>query len=50
MTNSEPIEIKGQQIEYVDEYCYLGQIISPKDQITVEINKRKSVECGWKRY
>lgn len=50
MTNSkmEPIEIEDQQIEYVDEYCYLGQIISPKDQTSKEINKR--IANGWKRY
>ena len=34
----EPIEIQ-EQLEYVDEYCYLGPIISRKDQ-TKEINKR----------
>lgn len=50
MTNSEirPIEIDGQKVEYVDEYCYLGQIISPKDQTTKEINKR--IANGWKKY
>lgn len=50
MTNSkmEPIEIEEQQLEYVEEYCYLGQIISPKDQTSKEINKR--IATGWKRY
>lgn len=47
MTNSEkePTEIEGKQIDYVDEYWYLGQIISPKDQTTKEINKRIAKGC-----
>lgn len=50
MTNSkmEPIDVEEQQLEYVDEYCYLGQIISPINQTTKEINKR--IASGWRRY
>ncbi|GBP38448.1 Retrovirus-related Pol polyprotein from type-2 retrotransposable element R2DM; Endonuclease [Eumeta japonica] len=34
MTNSVPVDItiNGQKLEYVEEYVYLGQIISPNDQ------------------
>lgn len=50
LTNSNPIAItiENQALEYVDEYCYLGQIISHKDQSTKEINRR--ILNGWKKY
>ncbi|KAL0849608.1 hypothetical protein ABMA28_013867 [Loxostege sticticalis] len=50
MTNSIPIDItiNGQKLEYVEEYVYLGQIISPKDQMSKEIDKR--IASGWKTF
>lgn len=50
MTNLDkiPIKVKGTNIEYVEEYTYLGQTISPKDLTTKEINNR--VQLAWKRY
>lgn len=46
MTNS--IEVNGIKFEYVTEYVYLGQIISPEDYMTKEISKR--IASGWKKY
>lgn len=50
MTNSVPVDItiNGQKLEYVEEYVYLGQIISPNDQTSKEINKR--IATGWNKY
>ncbi|CAK1591052.1 unnamed protein product [Parnassius mnemosyne] len=50
MTNHDkvPITVNDTKIEYVEEYIYLGQIISPKDLTTKEINNR--VQLAWKRY
>ena len=50
MTNSSKVDVKVSQenLEYVEEYTYLGQIISPKDQITKEVNTR--IANGWKKY
>lgn len=50
MTNSFPrdITVNGQKLEYVEEYVYLGQIISPNDQMSKEIEKR--IATGWKTY
>ncbi|KAJ8704650.1 hypothetical protein PYW07_011838 [Mythimna separata] len=50
MTNSTPTDIinNGQKLEYVEEYVYLGQIISPSDQMSKEIDKR--IATGWKKY
>ncbi|CAH0723827.1 unnamed protein product, partial [Brenthis ino] len=42
------ITINGDLFDYVTEYVYLGQIISPSDQMTKEINKR--IAYGWKKY
>lgn len=42
------IEVYGGKLEYVKEYVYLGQIISPEDSMSKEINKR--IACGWKKY
>lgn len=50
MTNSrqEPIRIDGNEIEYVNEYIYLGQIISPTDLTSKEIDRR--IGNAWKQY
>lgn len=50
LTNSieEPIVVNNHLIEYVQEYTYLGQIISHKDLTTIEIETR--IGNAWKRY
>lgn len=50
MTNSKPVDIivNKQKLEYAEEYVYLGQIISPKNQMSKEIDKR--IATGWKTY
>ncbi|GBP43641.1 hypothetical protein EVAR_32207_1 [Eumeta japonica] len=50
MTNSIKVDItvNGATLEFVNEYTYLGQLISPKDLITKEINTR--VANGWEKY
>ncbi|CAF4930089.1 unnamed protein product [Pieris macdunnoughi] len=50
LSNSVPYEIKlnNQPLEYVEEYIYLGQIISLTDITTKEIKRR--IANGWKRY
>lgn len=50
MTNAvkENIIIGQEIIEYVDDYVYLGQLISIKDQYSKEINRR--ICNTWKRY
>lgn len=50
MTNSTEvnIEVHGIRLEYVKEHVYLGQIISPEDPMSKEVNKR--IACGWKKY
>lgn len=50
MTNSkaEAITLNGNPIEYVEEYTYLGQVISPIDQTSKEIETR--IGNAWKRY
>lgn len=50
MTNSREIDIMvdGIKIEYVKEYNYLGQIISPSDVMTKEITRR--IAQGWRKY
>ncbi|GBP03806.1 LINE-1 retrotransposable element ORF2 protein [Eumeta japonica] len=50
MTNAvkENIVIGEENIEYVDEYIYLGQTISINDQYSKEIDKR--ISNTWKRY
>ncbi|GBP48757.1 Putative uncharacterized transposon-derived protein F52C9.6 [Eumeta japonica] len=50
LTNSNKYEkkINNQPVEYVDEYIYLGQIISRTDTTTKEIERR--IANGWKRY
>lgn len=50
MSNHEKTDIivNNCKIEYVDEYSYLGQIISPVDQMQKEIENR--INSGWKRF
>ncbi|KAI8427328.1 hypothetical protein MSG28_001907 [Choristoneura fumiferana] len=50
LTNSirENVKIGEETIEYVDEYIYLGQLISIKDQYSKEIDRR--ISNTWKRY
>lgn len=50
MTNhvKTPISLNSNQIEYVDQYTYLGQIISPEHQMQKEINIR--ISSAWKRF
>lgn len=50
MTNSsrETLIVNGSEIEYVQEYTYLGQVISPKDLTTKEMEIR--IGNAWKRY
>lgn len=51
MTNYVKIPIKPEnsaELGYVNEYTYLGQIISPTDITTKEIQNR--INLGWKRY
>ncbi|CAG5037915.1 unnamed protein product [Parnassius apollo] len=45
MTNvyKTPITVNGTKIEYVNEYTYLGQIVSPNDLTTKEINNQSTV-------
>ncbi|CAH2229000.1 jg14622 [Pararge aegeria aegeria] len=50
MTNrhKQTIKVNNQEIEYVDEYVYLGQIISPNMQMDKELQRR--VNNSWARY
>ncbi|GBP25135.1 Putative uncharacterized transposon-derived protein F52C9.6 [Eumeta japonica] len=50
MTNGkkDPVTVEQTQISYVDEYIYLGQLISPEDNINKEVEKR--IAKGWKKY
>lgn len=51
MTNYKKVPIKPYntaKLEYVNEYTYLGQIISHKDLTAKEISNR--INIGWKRY
>ena len=50
MTNylKKQIKVNENVIEYVDEYIYLGQIISPADSMSREIERR--VCNAWKKY
>lgn len=47
MTNSTPIDItiNEQKLEYVEEYVYLGQIISPNDQRPMFKEIDKKIDC-----
>lgn len=50
MTNTAKVTItvNNSALEYVEDYIYLGQVISTKDQMTKEINLR--IASGWKKY
>lgn len=51
MTNSTKtynITFDNEKIEYVEEYVYLGQLISPSDTMQKEIDRR--IANTWKRY
>lgn len=51
MTNSTKtynITVNNEKIEYVEEYVYLGQLISPSDTMQKEIDRR--IANTWKRY
>ncbi|GBP92006.1 Putative uncharacterized transposon-derived protein F52C9.6 [Eumeta japonica] len=50
MTNGkkDPVTVEQTQISYVDEYIYLGQLISPEDNINKEVERR--IAKGWKKY
>ncbi|CAH2097985.1 unnamed protein product [Euphydryas editha] len=50
MTNSIKVDItvSGAILEFVNEYTYLGQLISPKDITVKEINAR--IATGWKKF
>lgn len=50
MTNTAKVDIRVKDgvLEYVEDYTYLGQVISTKDQMTKEINLR--IATGWKKY
>lgn len=50
MTNSchKPITLESSNLEYVDDYIYLGHLISFNNVTTKEINRR--VENTWKKY
>lgn len=51
MTNSiltEIIKVNNEQIEYVHEYIYLGQLISTEDCMHTEIERR--IANAWKRF
>lgn len=46
--NKSNIGVGESQISYAEEYMYLGQLISPKDNINKEIERR--ITNSWKRY
>lgn len=50
MTNALEVDIQvnDKRLEFVNEYIYLGQTITFKDQTTKEINTR--IAQGWKKY
>ncbi|KAJ2950316.1 hypothetical protein O0L34_g11682 [Tuta absoluta] len=50
MTNStkRKVEVEGQEIQYVDEYIYLGQIVSFQNRQDKEIDRR--IENSWRSY
>lgn len=43
-----PVSVDGQPLQYVDEYTYLGQLISFKDRTEKEINRR--ISLSWKAF
>ena len=50
MSNSAkaPIDVNGNEIEYMNEYVYLGQVISPEDQTDKELQRRTT--NAWKKF
>ncbi|GBP08998.1 Putative uncharacterized transposon-derived protein F52C9.6 [Eumeta japonica] len=46
--NKSSIKVGDSEIDYVDEYIDLGQLISPQDNINIEIERK--VANSWKRY
>lgn len=50
MTNStrQPIRVKGIELEYVNDYVYLGQMMSFIKRLDKEVERR--VNIGWKKY
>ena len=44
----DPIKVGDTDITYSNEYVYLGQLISPDDNIIKEIERR--IASGWRRY
>ena len=44
----DPLKINGEEIDYVEEFVYLGQIISFQDRQDKEISKR--IANAWKGY
>ena len=50
MTNSTKhrVMVDGHQMEYVDEYIYLGQLVSFSNRLDKEVDRR--VENAWKSY
>jgi exonuclease III len=50
MTNNvyEPIIVEGEEIEYVQDYVYLGQVISPEQQMLKELERR--ITNTWRKY
>ena len=42
------ITVDGGKLEEVEEYKYLGKVLTPRNEISVEINQR--VNAGWRRF
>ena len=42
------ISIDGEQLEEVEEYKYLGRLLTPSNEMTREIDER--ITAGWKRF
>ena len=42
------VEIDGVTLEEVEEYKYLGKLLTPRNEISAEINQR--VTAGWRRF
>lgn len=48
MKNRKGIKIDGEIIEEVDEYKYLGKLLTPRNEMSVEMNQR--ITSGWRRF
>lgn len=50
ITNGEPhkVTVDGKQVEYVEEYIYLGQLVSFRDCTVKEIQRR--IALAWKKF